>query len=238
MGVHVDIVFVAFFYDVITIFVDIFSKLGKATEKKAGRLEKNVFKDIVAVVNTIFVLGWANQSGEIIQDGVTGKYKRIDEGKHKIIQEECDDSGKNTDNNQQEQREEKYVKFEGVFQQICQQFNIKYIWMPKRKNIEKYATCIGSLAMLIAPSLSCLNFVTYLIMKTNHAFLLFCIKKFMDSEAIQSRKFLFVSRNTHIWGGEEDPLSSAIHRVNKNQDFNINNNQGDTPSLSFSHPSV
>ncbi|KAI9261523.1 hypothetical protein BDA99DRAFT_537913 [Phascolomyces articulosus] len=69
-----------------------------------------------------------NQSGEIIQDGVTGKYKRIDEGKHKIIQEERDNSGKNTDNNQQEQREEKYVKFEGVIQQICQQFNIKYIW--------------------------------------------------------------------------------------------------------------
>ncbi|KAI9271628.1 heterokaryon incompatibility protein-domain-containing protein [Phascolomyces articulosus] len=54
-----------------------------------------------------------NQSGDMVLDETTGKYKRIDKGKHRIFR--SDDHYE-------------YVKFEGLIQQICQQFNIKYIW--------------------------------------------------------------------------------------------------------------
>ncbi|KAI9251525.1 hypothetical protein BDA99DRAFT_575229, partial [Phascolomyces articulosus] len=92
-----------------------------------------------------------NQSGDILIDETTGKYKRIDEGKHKIISYDnifpdmiiprykiSDDNKKldriyqvleiMEDKNYYLSKTVQYVTFEGVIQQICQQFNIKYIW--------------------------------------------------------------------------------------------------------------
>ncbi|KAI9278239.1 heterokaryon incompatibility protein-domain-containing protein [Phascolomyces articulosus] len=59
----------------------------------------------------------ANQSGEIIVDRITGKHKRIDHGKHKIIRKGRVLSEKTH-----------HVKFEGIIQRIAKDFNIKYIW--------------------------------------------------------------------------------------------------------------
>ncbi|KAI9271701.1 hypothetical protein BDA99DRAFT_569506 [Phascolomyces articulosus] len=91
-----------------------------------------------------------NQSGDIVLDETTGKYKRIDEGKHEIISYDniypdmIIPYYKTLDNkrfnkiyqvlvimdgqNYYFSKTVQYVKFEGIIQQICQQFNIKYIW--------------------------------------------------------------------------------------------------------------
>ncbi|KAI9271955.1 hypothetical protein BDA99DRAFT_534424 [Phascolomyces articulosus] len=100
-----------------------------------------------------------SQSGDIVLDEITGKYKRIDEGKHKVISYDNDifpgmiiPEYKMPDfhinkfliiGSRQTKIYEvfkimeyynyyfttvKYVKFEDIIQQICQQFNIKYIW--------------------------------------------------------------------------------------------------------------
>ncbi|KAG2219335.1 hypothetical protein INT45_006868 [Circinella minor] len=68
-----------------------------------------------------------SQSGEVIKNEKTGKSHRIDNGKHEIIfpgtpiQE-------NSEREEQTLGEVKYVKFEGLIQEICKDFNIKYIW--------------------------------------------------------------------------------------------------------------
>ncbi|KAI9245232.1 hypothetical protein BDA99DRAFT_593923 [Phascolomyces articulosus] len=100
-----------------------------------------------------------NQSADILIDETTGKYKRIDEGKHKIISYDSisreiiipkyqmslslELQSNETYikwkkiyevleimeyNNYYFTKTIQYVKFEGIIQRICQQFNIKYIW--------------------------------------------------------------------------------------------------------------
>ncbi|KAG2224563.1 hypothetical protein INT45_004408 [Circinella minor] len=54
-----------------------------------------------------------NQSGDIVLDPLTGKSKRKDQGKHKLIRKV---------------HSEEFVRFETIIQQICHSFNIKYIW--------------------------------------------------------------------------------------------------------------
>ncbi|KAG2221005.1 hypothetical protein INT45_004624 [Circinella minor] len=69
-----------------------------------------------------------NQSGEIVINE-TGKksHRRIDQGKHKIIF-----PGKTVPKKPRGRKripgKVKFVKFEGIIQEICKDFNIKYIW--------------------------------------------------------------------------------------------------------------
>ncbi|KAG2221000.1 hypothetical protein INT45_004619 [Circinella minor] len=68
-----------------------------------------------------------NQSGEILLDETTGKSYRIDQGKHKIIF-----PGKTVRKKPRGRKripgKVKFVKFEELIQEICKDFNIKYIW--------------------------------------------------------------------------------------------------------------
>ena len=69
-----------------------------------------------------------NQSGEIIKDE-TGKksHRRIDEGKHKIVFP-ARTVRKKPRGRKRIPRKVKYVTFEVLIQEICKDFNIKYIW--------------------------------------------------------------------------------------------------------------
>ncbi|KAI9271752.1 hypothetical protein BDA99DRAFT_534224 [Phascolomyces articulosus] len=92
-----------------------------------------------------------NQSGDFLLNETTGKYKRIDEGKHEIIYYDNNISPDMVisrykkfytiklnkiyqvlyimeHNNYYFTKTTKHVKFEGIIQHICRQFNIKYIW--------------------------------------------------------------------------------------------------------------
>ena len=68
-----------------------------------------------------------NQSGETRKDAITGKSYRVDEGKHKIIF-----PGKTVRikprGRKRIPRRIKFVKFEALIQEICKDFNVKYIW--------------------------------------------------------------------------------------------------------------
>ncbi|KAI9246748.1 hypothetical protein BDA99DRAFT_543223 [Phascolomyces articulosus] len=97
-----------------------------------------------------------DQSGDRLLDEVTGKPKRrIDEGKHRIIRKRRrvkEFYGTNDDDELDNEKdlEIKHVKFEGLIQQICLQFNIKYVWYDQM--------CINQ-ATLTAPSRLSLNSV-------------------------------------------------------------------------------
>ncbi|KAI7851132.1 hypothetical protein BDC45DRAFT_559610 [Circinella umbellata] len=68
-----------------------------------------------------------NQSGEVLKNEETGKSDRIDHGKHEIIFP-GNPTRENSECEEQTLGEIKYVKFEGLIQEICKDFNIKYIW--------------------------------------------------------------------------------------------------------------
>ncbi|KAI9276755.1 heterokaryon incompatibility protein-domain-containing protein [Phascolomyces articulosus] len=68
-------------------------------------------------------------SGDYALDKVRNKYVRIDDGKHKIIS--IDKEAQHTEEEKEKEipcTKVKYVQFKDVIQQICQQFNIKYLW--------------------------------------------------------------------------------------------------------------
>ncbi|KAI9250916.1 hypothetical protein BDA99DRAFT_541563 [Phascolomyces articulosus] len=70
-----------------------------------------------------------NQSGKVIKDKTSKKSKRIDEDKHKIILPEKSNI-KRVQNFIQYmgiKDHVRYVKFEGIIQQLCQQFTIHYL---------------------------------------------------------------------------------------------------------------
>ncbi|KAI9262355.1 heterokaryon incompatibility protein-domain-containing protein, partial [Phascolomyces articulosus] len=66
-----------------------------------------------------FSYAWS-QSGDILVDPRTGKKNRFDQGKHKLIRP--------TASKQHPGNVEEYVRFETIIQQICRDFNIKYVW--------------------------------------------------------------------------------------------------------------
>ena len=69
-----------------------------------------------------------NQSGEIIKNETDRKsYQRVDQGKHRIIFPEKVVPKKPRGRKRIPQKV-KFVKFEGLIQEICTDFNIKYIW--------------------------------------------------------------------------------------------------------------
>ncbi|KAG2221008.1 hypothetical protein INT45_004627 [Circinella minor] len=68
-----------------------------------------------------------NQSGEITKNEITGNMERTDQGKHKIIY-----PGKTVRKKPRGRKripgKVKFVTFEGLIQEICKDFDIKYIW--------------------------------------------------------------------------------------------------------------
>ena len=68
-----------------------------------------------------------NQSGDMIEDKESGNCERSDQGKHQIT---CPARTvqKKLRGRKRISRRVKFVKFEGLIQHICKDFNIKYIW--------------------------------------------------------------------------------------------------------------
>ncbi|KAG2222360.1 hypothetical protein INT45_009833 [Circinella minor] len=68
-----------------------------------------------------------NQSGEITKNEITGNKERIDQGKHRIIFP-AKMVRKKPRGRKRIPRKVKFVTFERLIQEICKDFNIKYIW--------------------------------------------------------------------------------------------------------------
>ncbi|KAI9495977.1 heterokaryon incompatibility protein-domain-containing protein [Zychaea mexicana] len=68
-----------------------------------------------------------NQSGDSVVDEFTGKEKRDDQGKHKIVYP-AKKIRQKPRGRKRIPHKVRLVKFEGLIQQICKDFNIKYIW--------------------------------------------------------------------------------------------------------------
>ncbi|KAG2220999.1 hypothetical protein INT45_004618 [Circinella minor] len=84
-----------------------------------------------------------NQSGEIIRNETTGNMERADKGKHKIIYP-ARTVRKKPRGRKRIPRKVKFVKFERLIQEICKDFNIKYIWydqmcINQNNETEKYS---------------------------------------------------------------------------------------------------
>ena len=90
-----------------------------------------------------------NQSGELVKNEVTGFSERYDRGRHKIVFPPRT-MRKKPRGRVQTSRKAMFVKFEGIIQQICKDFNIKYIWYDQlcidqdnsEENTMKYNKCI------------------------------------------------------------------------------------------------
>ncbi|KAI9278198.1 hypothetical protein BDA99DRAFT_577603 [Phascolomyces articulosus] len=71
-----------------------------------------------------------NQSGDSVVDPITGKEKRLDEGKHQLVFSPLSTLQHvyyKMQNNDIPDTS-KHVLFEGIIQHMCQQFNIHYLW--------------------------------------------------------------------------------------------------------------
>ncbi|KAI9243357.1 hypothetical protein BDA99DRAFT_577522, partial [Phascolomyces articulosus] len=165
-----------------------------------------------------------NQSGNILLDIITKKYKRIDEGKHEIIsydniypdmiipQYKTRHNMKLRKiykvfeimeyNNYYFTSTVQFVKFEVIIQQLCQQFNIKYIWYDQlcinQDNQEEKQREIHNMhhiyenaycTVALVPDYSRSNFA--IIPSTKEYFK----RLWTLEEAIKSKRILFVGRN-------------------------------------------
>ncbi|KAG2219338.1 hypothetical protein INT45_006871 [Circinella minor] len=161
-----------------------------------------------------------NQSGEILLDEEIGKSYRIDQGKHKIIF-----PGKTVRKKPRGRKrissKVKFVTFEGLIQEICKDFNIKYIWYDQmciNQNNENekhdemrhmhkiYGNAYCTLALV--PELGTGPY------KFSHTFHIWQLEgykeRFLESqwmkrmwtlaEALMSSKILVVGHNIHSWG--------------------------------------
>ncbi|KAI8140006.1 hypothetical protein BJV82DRAFT_659508, partial [Fennellomyces sp. T-0311] len=68
-----------------------------------------------------------NCSGDIYKEGDTG-YRRVDNGKHKIITYNTKSSLWTKKEIDPSKHSVRHVKFEGIVQQVCKDFGIRYIW--------------------------------------------------------------------------------------------------------------
>ncbi|KAG2221002.1 hypothetical protein INT45_004621 [Circinella minor] len=173
-----------------------------------------------------------DQSGEVLINKTTGKSYRIDQGKHEIIS-----SGKTARKKPRGRKRtsdrSKYVTFEGLIQEICKDFHIKYIWYDQKcidqgdekkkreeihqmHNIYSNAYCTVALVPEVGTPYRRHNY------EENATEEDYCweddsradCSKLLRSqwmkrtwtleEAIMSSKILVVGRNVHFWGHQKD----------------------------------
>ncbi|KAG2219339.1 hypothetical protein INT45_006872 [Circinella minor] len=172
-----------------------------------------------------------NQSGEVLINQSTGKSYRIDQGMHKIIF-----SGKTVQKKPRGRKRttdrSKFVKFEGLIQEICKDFNIKYIWYDqmcidqenekeKHREIRQMHKIYSNAHCTVAlvPELGTLPYKV----NRRHARRR-CVDVDLSNvdtsqwmrrmwtleETIMSSKILVVGRNTHSWGDKLAYLISSV----------------------------
>ncbi|KAI9268228.1 hypothetical protein BDA99DRAFT_359463 [Phascolomyces articulosus] len=151
-----------------------------------------------------------SQSGKIVKDERVGKYTRMDEGKHKIIY--SNDSYE-------------YVKFEGMVQYICQQFNIKYIWCDQLcinqddKEEKQYEICNmhhiyenAYCTVALVP-----EYDDELYGDEEYFKRLWTLE-----EALKSKRLLFIGRNIHEWGEDVNEDSLICELVKPLSELKVN----------------
>ncbi|KAI9490491.1 hypothetical protein BDB00DRAFT_551519 [Zychaea mexicana] len=159
-----------------------------------------------------------NQSGDTIIDKNTGKAKRVDEGKHRIIFP-AKTVRKKPRGRKRIGRKVKFVKFEGILQQMCNDFGIKYLWFdqmcinqddPQAKhqeihlmhNIYSNAYCtvvlLPEIRTLVSrmPGTRTFRIAGFSERSPEPEWLQ---RLWTFEEALQSRKMLFVGRDVHSW---------------------------------------
>ncbi|KAI7851180.1 hypothetical protein BDC45DRAFT_467640 [Circinella umbellata] len=163
------------------------------------------------------------QSGEVRINETTGKSYRIDQGKHKIIYSD----------------RSKFVTFEGLIQELCKDFNIKYIWYDQMcinqdNEKEKHAE-IHHMHKIYGNSYCALALMPELRIKSDEfgdSFPLWLLQDYDQlllgsqwmkrmwtlEEAIMSSKMVVVGQNMHSWGDQLTGLSISL--FNKKYDSN------------------
>ncbi|KAI9250173.1 hypothetical protein BDA99DRAFT_608473 [Phascolomyces articulosus] len=183
-----------------------------------------------------------NQSGEIQQDD-NGEYIRVDEGKHEIISY----SNVSRDMMNRELSEKhrkifediiddkisyftktiKHVKFEGIIQQICQQFNIKYIWYDqlcinqdndeeKKRELRKmyriYENAYCTVALV--PDVYNVFFLNTMIHE-------YFKRLWTLEEALKSKRLLFVGKDRHQWGENTESYREIHCLIKSSSEINV-----------------
>ena len=160
-----------------------------------------------------------NQSGEIVINETSKKsHRRIDEGKHKIILP-AKIVRKKPRGRKRIPRKIKYVKFEGLIQKICKDFNVKYIWYDqmcinqndeeeKHREIRQMHKIYSSAYCTIAlvPELDvCIHPPTYnypmvCVLNTERLISSQWMQRIWTlEETLMSSKMLFVGPKAHCW---------------------------------------
>ncbi|KAI8137147.1 hypothetical protein BJV82DRAFT_718415 [Fennellomyces sp. T-0311] len=157
-----------------------------------------------------------NQSGEIFKSSDSEKYTRIDNGKHAIVSFKRAKIRKTSRYKPSIQPETRFVKFEGLIQRICYDFNIRYLWYDqmcidqnnpdeKRREIRRmhkiysHAQC----TVVLVPELRANN------LRLSDGSNYTDIRKIATSEwskrawtleeALMSRRMLFIGQDVHLW---------------------------------------
>ncbi|KAI7851171.1 hypothetical protein BDC45DRAFT_608263 [Circinella umbellata] len=170
-----------------------------------------------------------NQSGEITKNETTGDMERNDEGKHKIIY-----SSKTVLRTILKSRDRipgkvKFVKFEELIQEICKDFNIKYIWYDqmcidqtndeeKRDQIRQmhhiYRNAYCTIALVPELTVKYSGFLSN-IAHTDYISLVeaqWMKRMWTLEEAIMSSKIIFIGEETHCWYHQLPSLWFPIFR--------------------------
>ncbi|KAI9494802.1 hypothetical protein BDB00DRAFT_871076 [Zychaea mexicana] len=159
-----------------------------------------------------------NWSGDIIMDEANGKTKRVDHKKHKIIFS-AKRVPRKPRGRKRSPRRVKFVEFEGIIQQICKDFDVKYIWYDQwcinQKEKEEKLREIRQMHKIYRNAYCTVALVPE-----------FCSRRYLQTralshqqpnypkiytsqwmrrvwtleEALLSPKILFVGRDIHSWG--------------------------------------
>ncbi|KAG2219336.1 hypothetical protein INT45_006869 [Circinella minor] len=175
-----------------------------------------------------------NQSGEILIDKTTGKSSRLDQGKHEIIFPESA-LQENSEYQEQTLDEVKYVKFEGLIQEICRDFGIRYIWYDqmcidqedeKKKHAEIhqmhkiYSNAYCTVALIPELMIDNVESPGSTVYEFDH-YSMFQEAQWMKrmwtlEEALVSSQILFVGRNVHLWSYNLKEYTYPIFHMQSN----------------------
>ncbi|KAG2224749.1 hypothetical protein INT45_009064 [Circinella minor] len=156
-----------------------------------------------------------NQTGHILPDEHTGHFMRVDQGQHKIVS-----PGRMVRKKPRGRRrvasQTKLVKFEGLIQQICQDFGINYIWYDQmcidQSDVTEIRREIRQMHKIYANATFVVALVPefqYDANRNNTKVKMADINAISSSqwskrlwtfeEAFVSREIVFVGRNAHMW---------------------------------------
>ena len=157
--------------------------------------------------------------GNNVMDEDEGKARRVDEGKHRIVWP-AKKVPKKPRGRRYIPRKTKFVIFEGIIQQVCKDFNVKYIWYDQwcidQNNKEEKHREIKRMHKIYSNAYCAVALIPELVAKKNKernskyhfryyadSDLIFSSDWFSRvwtlEEAIMSQKILFVGRNVNFW---------------------------------------